>query len=172
MSWSPLEFKRWCASSGVSTMPWRSLKALGGFPPALYGVNDGGKAGSSRRKRFLLRYPQLNEHPLHWRYLRLRRSSYRRRTSQKLVSEYKVDLSIANAENSAGGFGITPLIAEELLALGLDVLTGGNHSFDKREIHDYLDRQTRCSALQTTPTDCRDTGSTQLQRATACLMRC
>ncbi|MBV9302781.1 MAG: TIGR00282 family metallophosphoesterase [Acidobacteriaceae bacterium] len=61
----------------------------------------------------------------------------------KLISEYKIDLSIANAENSAGGFGITPLIAEELLALGLDVLTGGNHSFDKREIHDYLDRQTR-----------------------------
>jgi 2',3'-cyclic-nucleotide 2'-phosphodiesterase len=61
----------------------------------------------------------------------------------KLVSEYKIDLSIANAENSAGGFGITPLIAEELLALGIDVLTGGNHSFDKREVHDYLGRQPR-----------------------------
>src|SRR5579883_1099067 len=61
----------------------------------------------------------------------------------RLVSEYKVDLAIANAENSAGGFGITPLIAEELLSLGLDVLTGGNHSFDKREIHDYLIRQPR-----------------------------
>ena len=60
-----------------------------------------------------------------------------------LISEYKIDLAIANAENSAGGFGITPLIAEELLALGLDVLTGGNHSFDKREIYDYLDRQPR-----------------------------
>ncbi len=61
----------------------------------------------------------------------------------RLVSEYKVDLAIANAENSAGGFGITPLIAEELLSLGLDVLTGGNHSFDKREIHDYLIHQPR-----------------------------
>lgn len=60
-----------------------------------------------------------------------------------LISEYKIDLAIANAENSAGGFGITPLIAEELLALGLDVLTGGNHSFDKREIHDYFDHQPR-----------------------------
>jgi metallophosphoesterase (TIGR00282 family) len=60
-----------------------------------------------------------------------------------LVSEYKIDLAIANGENSAGGFGITPLIAEELLALGIDVLTGGNHSFDKREIHDYLGRQPR-----------------------------
>lgn len=61
----------------------------------------------------------------------------------RLISEYKVDLAIANAENSAGGFGITPLIAEELLSLGLDVLTGGNHSFDKREIHDYLSHQPR-----------------------------
>jgi metallophosphoesterase (TIGR00282 family) len=60
-----------------------------------------------------------------------------------LISEHKIDLAIANAENSAGGFGITPLIAEELLGLGLDVLTGGNHSFDKREIHDYLNSQTR-----------------------------
>jgi metallophosphoesterase (TIGR00282 family) len=61
----------------------------------------------------------------------------------RLVTEYKIDLAIANAENSAGGFGITPLIAEELLALGLDVLTGGNHSFDKREIHDYYEHQPR-----------------------------
>jgi metallophosphoesterase (TIGR00282 family) len=62
---------------------------------------------------------------------------------KELVNHYHVDLAIANAENSAGGFGITPLIAEELLALGLDVLTGGNHSFDKREIHDYLNTQPR-----------------------------
>ena len=61
----------------------------------------------------------------------------------RLISENKIDLAIANAENSAGGFGITPLIAEELLALGLDVLTGGNHSFDKREIHDYMEHQPR-----------------------------
>jgi 2',3'-cyclic-nucleotide 2'-phosphodiesterase len=61
----------------------------------------------------------------------------------RLVTQHKIDLAIANAENSAGGFGITPLIAEELLSLGLDVLTGGNHSFDKREIHDYIDTQPR-----------------------------
>src|SRR5581483_2072884 len=60
-----------------------------------------------------------------------------------LISEHKIDLIVANAENSAGGFGITPLIAEELLALGIDVLTGGNHSFDKREIHDYYAHQPR-----------------------------
>ena len=60
-----------------------------------------------------------------------------------LVAEHDVELVIANGENSAGGFGITPAIAEELLALGIDVLTGGNHSFDKKEIYDYLDRQPR-----------------------------
>lgn len=61
----------------------------------------------------------------------------------RLMTEYKVDLAVANGENAAGGFGITPLIAEELFGLGLDVLTGGNHSFDKREIHDYLGTQPR-----------------------------
>lgn len=61
----------------------------------------------------------------------------------RLMGEHKIDLAIANAENSAGGFGITPLIAEELLSLGLDVLTGGNHSFDKREIQDYIGHQPR-----------------------------
>ncbi|MCL4401772.1 MAG: TIGR00282 family metallophosphoesterase [Acidobacteria bacterium] len=54
-----------------------------------------------------------------------------------------VDLAIANAENAAGGFGITPSIAEELLSLGLDVLTTGNHVWDKREVYDYLRRQPR-----------------------------
>ncbi|MDQ6678547.1 MAG: TIGR00282 family metallophosphoesterase [Acidobacteriota bacterium] len=50
----------------------------------------------------------------------------------------RIDLVVANAENSAGGFGVTPATAEELFALGIDVLTGGNHSFDKREIYDYM----------------------------------
>ncbi len=54
-----------------------------------------------------------------------------------------IDLAIANAENSAGGFGITPSIAEELFGLGLDVLTSGNHVWDKRELFDYFARQPR-----------------------------
>src|SRR5579885_1136602 len=61
----------------------------------------------------------------------------------RLVSEYKVDLAIANAENSAGGFGITPLIAQELFSIGLDVLTTGNHVWDKKEIYEYLPREPR-----------------------------
>jgi metallophosphoesterase (TIGR00282 family) len=49
-----------------------------------------------------------------------------------------VDLVIMNAENAAGGFGVTQRIAEELFDLGADVLTTGNHVWDKRELIDYL----------------------------------
>ncbi|HYZ82821.1 MAG TPA: TIGR00282 family metallophosphoesterase [Bryobacteraceae bacterium] len=60
-----------------------------------------------------------------------------------IVSTEGIDLVIANAENAAGGFGITPLIAEELLKLGIHVLTSGNHIWDKREIYEYLPTQYR-----------------------------
>jgi metallophosphoesterase (TIGR00282 family) len=49
-----------------------------------------------------------------------------------------VDLTIINAENAAGGFGVTPQIADDLFELGADVLTTGNHVWDKRELVDYL----------------------------------
>jgi hypothetical protein len=49
-----------------------------------------------------------------------------------------VDLVVINAENAAGGFGVTPQIADELFDLGADVLTTGNHIWDKRELIDYL----------------------------------
>ena len=51
---------------------------------------------------------------------------------------HKVGLVVINAENAAGGFGVTPQIAEELFELGADVLTTGNHVWDKRELLDYL----------------------------------
>jgi hypothetical protein len=44
---------------------------------------------------------------------------------------------VANGENSAGGFGITPSLAEELFELGIDVITTGNHVWDKQEIVEY-----------------------------------
>jgi len=62
---------------------------------------------------------------------------------QDIIAVNQIDLAIANAENSAGGFGITPSIAEELLGLGLHVLTSGNHVWDKRELYDYIGRQPR-----------------------------
>jgi len=61
----------------------------------------------------------------------------------RIVAAEQVDLTIANVENAAGGFGVTPAVAEELFAMGLDVLTSGNHIWDKREIYDYLPRQPR-----------------------------
>ena len=57
----------------------------------------------------------------------------------ELVRQYSPDLLIANGENSAAGFGITPPLAEELFDLGIDVVTTGNHIWDKREIIDYFE---------------------------------
>ncbi len=56
-----------------------------------------------------------------------------------LVSEHAVDVTIINAENAAGGFGTTRKIADELFEYGADVLTGGNHTFDKSEFFDVLE---------------------------------
>ncbi len=62
---------------------------------------------------------------------------------QRVISEEKIDLAIANAENSAGGFGITPAVAQDLFSMGLEVLTSGNHVWDKKEIFDYFPREPR-----------------------------
>jgi metallophosphoesterase (TIGR00282 family) len=61
----------------------------------------------------------------------------------RLLSEEKIDLTIANVENAAGGFGITPPLAQDLFALGIDVMTSGNHIWDKREVYDYLNNEPR-----------------------------
>lgn len=60
-----------------------------------------------------------------------------------LLKAHVPDLVIANGENAAGGFGITPAIADELFALGIHVLTSGNHVWDKKEIEPYLAKQDR-----------------------------
>jgi 2',3'-cyclic-nucleotide 2'-phosphodiesterase len=60
-----------------------------------------------------------------------------------LVEHRQIDLVIANGENSASGFGITPRIAGALLQGGIDVLTGGNHSWDRKEIFDYMPQEPR-----------------------------
>jgi len=61
----------------------------------------------------------------------------------RLVSEHAPALVIANCENAAGGFGVTPDIATELLDYGIDVLTSGNHVWDKKEIYDYISGSSR-----------------------------
>jgi metallophosphoesterase (TIGR00282 family) len=60
-----------------------------------------------------------------------------------IVQNQGIDLVIANCENAAAGFGITPRLADELLEMGAHVLTSGNHIWDKREILDYIGRQPR-----------------------------
>jgi metallophosphoesterase (TIGR00282 family) len=60
-----------------------------------------------------------------------------------LREQHAVDLALMNAENVAGGFSITPPLAEELFAAGVDVMTSGNHIFDKREAAAYIERQPR-----------------------------
>src|ERR1700722_5394249 len=77
---------------------------------------------------------------------------------QDIVKAQGIDVAIANAENSAGGFGITPLIAEDLFKLGFDALTSGNHIWDKREIYDYLGRTPRLLRPANYPPGCPGSG--------------
>ena len=60
-----------------------------------------------------------------------------------IVSRHEIDFVIANAENSAAGFGITRDIGDELLDLGVDVMTSGNHIWDKKEALDYIGAESR-----------------------------
>lgn len=55
-----------------------------------------------------------------------------------VITERNVELVVVNAENAAGGFGVTPAITDDLFDLGAHVLTTGNHVWDKRELIDYV----------------------------------
>ena len=61
-----------------------------------------------------------------------------RRGLQAIVARHGIDLVIANAENAAAGFGLTPDLADDLFEYGVHVMTGGNHTWDKKEIIPYL----------------------------------
>jgi hypothetical protein len=58
-----------------------------------------------------------------------------------LRERLRLDFVVANAENAAGGLGITPRIADQLFAAGVDVITLGNHTYRQREIYEYLDER-------------------------------
>jgi metallophosphoesterase (TIGR00282 family) len=62
---------------------------------------------------------------------------------QDLREQHEIDLAIMNAENLAGGFSVTPALCEQLFAAGIDVMTSGNHIFDKKEALDYIRIQPR-----------------------------
>ncbi|MFZ0377535.1 MAG: TIGR00282 family metallophosphoesterase [Solirubrobacteraceae bacterium] len=60
-----------------------------------------------------------------------------------LRDRYAPDFVVVNGENAAGGVGITPKIAREMLAAGVDVITLGNHTYRHKEIYSYLDQEER-----------------------------
>jgi metallophosphoesterase (TIGR00282 family) len=66
-----------------------------------------------------------------------------RRGLPGLVEEHAIDLVIANAENAAAGFGVTREIGDDLLDWGVDVMTSGNHIWDKKEVLDYIGAESR-----------------------------
>jgi len=60
-----------------------------------------------------------------------------------IIRERRVSFVIGNGENAAGGFGLTRKVADELFEAGVNVLTGGNHMWDRKEILDFLDEEER-----------------------------
>ena len=62
---------------------------------------------------------------------------------QDLREQHEIDLAIMNAENLAGGFSVTPSLCDQLFGCGIDVMTSGNHIFDKKEAVDYIRKQPR-----------------------------
>jgi metallophosphoesterase (TIGR00282 family) len=61
----------------------------------------------------------------------------------KVRDQHRVDFTVVNVENSAGGFGVTQPIAEAVLDLGVDVMTTGNHVWDKKETAAYIVKENR-----------------------------
>jgi metallophosphoesterase (TIGR00282 family) len=59
----------------------------------------------------------------------------------RLRQEHAIDFCVVNVENSAGGFGVTPAMARQVLEQGADVLTSGNHIWDKKEIVEYITKE-------------------------------
>lgn len=57
-----------------------------------------------------------------------------------LKKEFQIDFVVVNAENAAGGAGLTSKISQELLKAGCDVLTLGDHVWDQKELEGYLDQ--------------------------------
>jgi len=62
---------------------------------------------------------------------------------QDVKEQHAIDFTVMNAENVAGGFSITAAIAELLFSSGIDVMTSGNHIFDKHEVIEYIQKQPR-----------------------------
>ena len=77
-----------------------------------------------------------------------------------LRDKYKIDLCIANGENAAGGFGITRKVGQKLFDLGIDVISSGNHVWDKKEALEYLPKESRFLRPANYPSGVPGSGST------------
>ncbi len=87
------------------------------------------------------------------------------RTLHKLVAQHRVDLVVGNGENVAGGFGITPDLAQELFELGLAVITTGNHAWDRKEVLAYFRYEPRLLRPANYPEGAPGRGSTVVESA-------
>lgn len=75
-----------------------------------------------------------------------------------IVEKHSIDYTVVNVENMAGGFGITAPTCTEILALGVDVMTSGNHIYDKREALEYMPAEPRLIRPYNYHADCPGRG--------------
>lgn len=80
-----------------------------------------------------------------------------------IMSRYKIDVVIANGENLAGGFGITEKTAAEIFSYGVDVITTGNHVWDKKEAMSYIAKEGRILRPLNYPSGAPGSGSILLK---------
>jgi metallophosphoesterase (TIGR00282 family) len=64
-------------------------------------------------------------------------------TLKKLKEQHEAEFVVANVENAAEGAGVIPKVGDEILSAGVDVMTSGNHKFDKKEVIQYIENQPR-----------------------------
>jgi metallophosphoesterase (TIGR00282 family) len=84
---------------------------------------------------------------------------------RRLVEHHDVDFVVANAENAAGGFGVTKDVGDAILDLGVDVMTSGNHIWDKKEAIEYIASEPRLLRPANYPTGVPGRGSYLAQSA-------
>lgn len=83
---------------------------------------------------------------------------------QKVIEEHRVDVVFANGENVAGGFGITPGLADDLLDLGISAITTGNHVWDKKEMVNHIHKEPRILRPANYPDGAPGEGSLLIER--------
>ena len=83
----------------------------------------------------------------------------------RVVDRHLIDLVVANCENASGGIGITPAVADQLLGMGIDVLTSGNHIWKHKDILGYIEDTDRLVRPANYPPDTPGRGFTVIETA-------